>query len=167
MSTVPNPQWLYFMTNSYAPITEHWASPTAVMIHDREPSHAGADSAALRTLTDSGVRSREDMISKVAVLARPNGATPELRMDPDHPDNRREVQRLMTTWRSGYRGEDRTYGVQDGLWFIPGWALDAYLHPRFVAVPDGAFLTFVWTGDRGAPFSYRWSDIRVTSPVVV
>lgn len=68
--------------------------------------------------------------TEVAVIARPWGATRARREDPDHPANRAGLHQMLE-----HPGWVRPDGDREGLWFVPGWVIDAWLHPRIVALP--------------------------------
>lgn len=144
-----SPQWLYFAVSSKQNVAGLWYRQRGLSILDRPRTRFMWSSDDLRKIVSPSTSPNSvSFDSEVAVFARPWGRTPSLRRDPDHPENREALRVMLEKW--GRRSHDAPI---DGLWFIPGWVLDAWSRPRFVALPgDEAIYVNILTDMGGTCF---------------
>lgn len=123
--------WLYFAVSTVQDPAGYWSSQRGLFIHDRPRD---VSTWTLDDLRAGGIASTapdvDRLTADVAVFARPWGRTPSLRSNPDHPVNRADLAACLQRW-----GRRALRTPSEGLWFIPGWVVDAWVAPRFVELP--------------------------------
>lgn len=142
----PAPTWLYSVIARSKPRTR-------VEFFDRPGPPSRLNSEQLRQFGTSSLGAPEERLGAVVgVVARPWGRSRALRTNPDHPDNRANLQRLASRW-------NRPYQVQlsgSGLWFVPGWVLDTWMRPQFVSLPSfESLVVHIAHGYTGPTFAAR------------
>lgn len=128
------PTWLYYGLSLAENASDRWTAHRKLWLFDRPGPPSWWTSAELRRMGTSSLASDDERFgSDVAVIARPWGARRALRDDPDHPENRAALRAMVQRWaQKAFRRES------SGLWFVPGWALDAWTVPRFASLPTFA-----------------------------
>lgn len=125
------PTWLYYGLSLAETASGRWAAHRKLSFLDRPGAPSWWTSADLRRMGTSSLASDEERFgADVAVIARPWGQTRALRADPDHPENRAALRRMLQQW-----AQKSVLRTTSGLWFLPGWVLDAWTMPRFARLP--------------------------------
>lgn len=106
---------------------------TRVEFFDRPGPPSRLDSEQLRQFGTSSLGAPDERTGAiVGVVARPWGCSRALRTNPDHPQNRADLQLLASRWNRPYQVQP----YKSGLWFVPGWVLDTWVRPQFVSLPS-------------------------------
>lgn len=140
------PTWLFSAVARSRPRTR-------VEFFDRPGPTSRLSSDQLRQFGTSSLGAPEDRLGTiVGVVARPWGRSRALRTNPDHPQNRADLQHLASRWHHPYQVQLPRWG----LWYLPGWVLDTWIRPQFVSLPSfDSLVVHIAHGYTGPTFAAR------------
>lgn len=139
------PTWLFYASSRSTAGNSRSRRP--VEFRDRPGPPSLLNSEDLRRFNAPSLHPADELPGAVAgVIARPWGRDRALRNNPDHPENRSDLQHMAAHWNRLQPGQSRS-----GLWFAPAWVLDTWVRPQFVSLSSFESLVVHFSNGQTGP----------------